>query len=73
MDHLRHQFGELILAALPLDGSTKTLAALAEATGLSSVTVSRTIGQMPGSITVIRRQRRPTTYRRASGLCVAHD
>lgn len=66
--HLRALYGDLVLDALPTDGSARSLADLAQATGLPGPTVARVIGQMPGSVEPIRRTGQPMSYRRAPSL-----
>ena len=71
-DYLRAQWGSAIIAALPEDGTPRTLYEISAATGCPMTTLACAIGQMPGSVVKIDRHRRVNHYRRHPSLCVAH-
>ena len=71
-DHLRARWGLTIIEALPADGTAMTLADLSAATGCPVATLSRAIGQMPGSVVKVERGRQVNLYRRCLSLCVTH-
>lgn len=71
-DRLRARWGTAILAALPEDGTPRSLSEISAATGCPVTTLACAIGQMPGSVTKIERGRNINLYRRSPGMCVAH-
>lgn len=71
-DRLRARWGEVIIDALPVDGSGVTLAQLSAATGCPEGTLACAIGQMPASVAKIERGQKVNLYRRKPNLCLSH-
>lgn len=71
-DRLRARWGTAILAALPEDGTPRSLSEISAATGCPVTTLACAIGQMPGSVVKIDRHRLTNLYRRSPSLCVDH-